>query len=126
MRQRRNRQTEEERCFVAALVVMELHFEKPNSYMRESMVEVKKMVARTLDASLNKSEVRYGFISREGGESTDKGIIGRHWQRMWMCGCICRKSSTPLCHFSIVALYGNPKAMLHLTVTMYRSLRNSY
>ncbi|KAG4439426.1 hypothetical protein IFR05_005073, partial [Cadophora sp. M221] len=57
MRQRRNEQTEEERNFNGALVTLELHFERPGSYLMKAMVEVKKMVARTLDLSLNKAEV---------------------------------------------------------------------
>lgn len=55
---RRNRQTEEERNFNAALICLEHHFERPNSYLSEAMKEVKKMVAKTLDLSLNKAEVR--------------------------------------------------------------------
>lgn len=58
MRKRRNQQTEEERNFNAALVTLELHFERPGTYLMKAMVEVKKMVARTLDLSLNKAEVR--------------------------------------------------------------------
>ncbi|MAD84995.1 MAG: hypothetical protein CL912_18710 [Deltaproteobacteria bacterium] len=58
MRQRKNEQTEEERNFNGALVTLELHFERPGQYLMKAMVEVKKMVARTLDLSLNKAEVR--------------------------------------------------------------------
>ncbi|EKD13949.1 uncharacterized protein L3040_005441 [Drepanopeziza brunnea f. sp. 'multigermtubi'] len=58
MSKRRNQQTEEERNFNAALVTLELHFERPGTYLMKAMVEVKKMVARTLDLSLNKAEVR--------------------------------------------------------------------
>lgn len=58
MRMRRNQQTEEERNFNGALVTLELHFERPGNYLMKAMVEVKKMVARTLDLSLNKAEVR--------------------------------------------------------------------
>lgn len=58
MRSRRNEQTEEERNFNGALVTLELHFERPGNYLMKAMVEVKKMVARTLDLSLNKAEVR--------------------------------------------------------------------
>ncbi|KAK0120215.1 hypothetical protein ONS95_011621 [Cadophora gregata] len=58
MRERKNEQTEEERNFNGALVTLELHFERPGQYLMKAMVEVKKMVARTLDLSLNKAEVR--------------------------------------------------------------------
>ncbi|CZS96846.1 hypothetical protein WAI453_010192 [Rhynchosporium graminicola] len=58
MRSRRNQQTEEERNFNGALVTLELHFERPGSYLMKAMVEVKKMVGKTLDLSLNKAEVR--------------------------------------------------------------------
>jgi hypothetical protein len=61
MRSRRNRQTEEERNFNASLICLEHHFERPNSYLSKAMVEVKKMVAKTLDLSLNKAEVRYAI-----------------------------------------------------------------
>ncbi len=63
MRARRNRQSVEERNFNAALICLEHHFERPNSYLREAMVEVKKMVAKTLDLSLNKAEVRYAMLT---------------------------------------------------------------
>jgi palmitoyltransferase len=56
--QRPNIQSIEERSFNAALIVLELHFEREATYMAKSMVEVKKMIARTLDASLNKADVR--------------------------------------------------------------------
>ncbi|PBP27758.1 essential cytoplasmic protein [Diplocarpon rosae] len=58
MHKRRNQQTEEERNFNAALVTLELHFERPGTYLQKAMVEVKKMIAKTLDLSLNKAEVR--------------------------------------------------------------------
>ncbi|KAL2069436.1 hypothetical protein VTL71DRAFT_14115 [Oculimacula yallundae] len=58
MRLRKNEQTEEERNFNGALGMLELHFERPKDYLAMAMVEVKKMVAKTLDASLNKAEVR--------------------------------------------------------------------
>lgn len=61
MLSRRNRQTEEERNFNAALICLEHHFERPNSYLSKAMLEVKKMVAKTLDLSLNKAEVRYVY-----------------------------------------------------------------
>ncbi|KAE9380808.1 hypothetical protein N431DRAFT_396050 [Stipitochalara longipes BDJ] len=58
MKARVNKQSEEERGFNGALVVLEMHFERPNTYMRETMAEAKKMVGKTLDLSLNKAEVR--------------------------------------------------------------------
>ncbi len=58
MQRRKNESTEEERNFNAALSVLEMHFERPGGYMRLAMGEVKKMVAKTLDLSLNKAEVR--------------------------------------------------------------------
>jgi palmitoyltransferase len=59
MKSRPNRQTEEERVFNGALVVLEMHFQRPSVYMRDTMGEAKKMIAKTLDLSLNKAEVRY-------------------------------------------------------------------
>jgi len=59
MASRRNKGSEEERVFNCALVVMEMHFQRPGTYMRDTMAEAKKMLAKTLDASLNKAEVRY-------------------------------------------------------------------
>jgi len=59
MGKRRNESTEEERNFNAALIVLEMHFERSGNYMRGAMGEVKRMVAKTLDLSLNKAEVRY-------------------------------------------------------------------
>ncbi|KAI6715201.1 hypothetical protein JHW43_002319 [Diplocarpon mali] len=58
LHKRRNQQTEEERNFNAALVTLELHFERPGTYLQKAMVEVKRMIARTLDLSLNKADVR--------------------------------------------------------------------
>jgi hypothetical protein len=58
MKARVNTQSEEERVFNGALVVLEMHFERPSTYMRETMGEAKKMVTKTLDLSLNKAEVR--------------------------------------------------------------------
>jgi hypothetical protein len=62
MRQRRNMQSIEERNFNTALVMLEGHFARPQSYMASSMVVVKKMVATTLEMSLNKADVRYAFF----------------------------------------------------------------
>jgi hypothetical protein len=62
MRQRRNTQSIEERNFNTALVMLEGHFARPQSYMASSMVVVKKMVATTLEMSLNKADVRYAFF----------------------------------------------------------------
>jgi palmitoyltransferase len=62
MRQRRNTQSIEERNFNTALVMLEGHFARPQSYMASSMVVVKKMVATTLEMSLNKADVRYALF----------------------------------------------------------------
>jgi hypothetical protein len=59
MKARPNTQTVEERVFNGALVVLEMHFQRPGVYMRDTMGEAKKMVAKTLDLSLNKAEVRW-------------------------------------------------------------------
>jgi palmitoyltransferase len=59
MKSRVNVQSEEERVFNGALVVLEMHFQRPGAYMRKTMGEAKKMVTKTLDLSLNKAEVRY-------------------------------------------------------------------
>lgn len=58
MKARVNLQGEEERVFNAALVMLEMHFQRPAAYMRETMAEAKKMVTKTLDLSLNKAEIR--------------------------------------------------------------------
>jgi palmitoyltransferase len=63
MKARVNRQSEEERVFNGALVVLEMHFQRPGTYMRETMGEAKKMVTKTLDLSLNRAEVRYVIFS---------------------------------------------------------------
>ena len=55
----KNTDTIEERTFLGALVVLEGHFGRPQIYMAKAMVEVKKMIAQTLDLSLNKADVRY-------------------------------------------------------------------
>jgi hypothetical protein len=62
MKARVNRQSEEERVFNGALVVLEMHFQRPGTYMRETMGEAKKMVIKTLDLSLNRAEVRYVIL----------------------------------------------------------------
>jgi hypothetical protein len=59
MAQRMNTQTIEERLFCAALIMLEGHFEKMKGVGYKSMAEAKKMVAQTLDRSLNKAVVRY-------------------------------------------------------------------
>lgn len=60
MKRRRNNQSEEERVFNGALILLEGHFERPKKmYLSKTMVEVKKMVGKTLDLSLNRAEVRY-------------------------------------------------------------------
>ncbi|CZR52427.1 uncharacterized protein PAC_02304 [Phialocephala subalpina] len=63
MKRRRNTQSEEERGFNAVLILLEGHFEgmleKPKrTYLGKTMGEVKKMVGKTLDLSLNRAEVR--------------------------------------------------------------------
>lgn len=57
--QRGNTQTIEERAFSTALIMIEAHFEKMRGPGFKVMLEVKKMVAQTLDRSLNKANVRY-------------------------------------------------------------------
>jgi palmitoyltransferase len=61
MASRRNTQTIEERTFSAALIMLEAHFEKVRGVGYKTMGEVKKMIAQTLDRSLNKADVRYFF-----------------------------------------------------------------
>ncbi|CAG8978062.1 hypothetical protein HYALB_00000734 [Hymenoscyphus albidus] len=58
MTSRPNTQTIEERTFCAALIMLEAHFEKVRGVGYKTMGEVKKMVAQTLDKSLNKPDVR--------------------------------------------------------------------
>jgi len=58
MSPRRNPQTIEERFFQAALISLELHFETKTGIGPKTMPEVKKMVSKTLDLSLNKADVR--------------------------------------------------------------------
>ncbi|KAF4630940.1 hypothetical protein G7Y89_g7193 [Cudoniella acicularis] len=53
-----NTQTIEESCFCAALIVLEGHYEKPRLMGYKSMEAAKKMIAQTLDRSLNKADVR--------------------------------------------------------------------
>lgn len=63
MKRRRNNQSEEERVFNAALILLEGHFERPKkTYLVKTMGEVKKMVGKTLDLSLNRAEVRYVLL----------------------------------------------------------------
>lgn len=61
-----NNNSVEERFFLGALLVLEGHFQRPQTYMGKAMVEVKKMIAGTLEMSLNKADVRYVL----GTEST--------------------------------------------------------
>jgi palmitoyltransferase len=63
MASRRNTQTIEERTFSAALIMLEAHFEKVRGVGYKTMGEVKKMIAQTLDRSLNKADVRFVFRS---------------------------------------------------------------
>ena len=63
MTSRRNAQTIEERTFGAALIMLEAHFEKARGVGYKTMAEVKKMVAQTLDRSLNKADVRYDLLT---------------------------------------------------------------
>ncbi|KAE8445135.1 hypothetical protein EG329_013737 [Mollisiaceae sp. DMI_Dod_QoI] len=63
MKSRKNNQSAEERVFNGALIALEGHFEglleKPKrTPLIKTMGEVKKMVAKTLDLSLNRAEVR--------------------------------------------------------------------
>lgn len=53
-----NTNSVEERFFLGALLVLEGHFQRPQTYMGKAMVEVKKMIASTLEMSLNKADVR--------------------------------------------------------------------
>jgi hypothetical protein len=62
---RRNTQTIEERTFSAALIMLEAHFEKVRGVGYKTMAEVKKMIAQTLDRSLNKADVRFVFLCRD-------------------------------------------------------------
>lgn len=54
-----NRDSIEERFFQSSLILLEGHFQRPQTYMSKAMAEVKKMVAQTLDQSLNKADVRF-------------------------------------------------------------------
>lgn len=57
-RRKVNENSVEERFFLGALLVLEGHFQRPQTYMGKAMVEVKKMIASTLEMSLNKADVR--------------------------------------------------------------------
>lgn len=59
MSRRKNNQTIEERGFQICLVSLELHFEPLGGLGPKSLPEVKKMIGKTLDMSLNKAEVRF-------------------------------------------------------------------
>jgi len=59
MSQRKNEQSIEERSFQATLVCLELHFAVDSGLGPKTMPEVKKMIARTLDMSLNRADVRF-------------------------------------------------------------------
>lgn len=61
---RKNNQSIEERCFQAALVCLELHFDVDSGLGPKTMPEVKKMIAQTLDMSLNKADVRFVYYPR--------------------------------------------------------------
>ncbi len=80
MKSRPNRQTEEERVFNGALVVLEMHFQRPGVYMKDTMGEAKKMVAKTLDLSLNKAEVRYAVLVLGSGIGADDLLKGESSQ----------------------------------------------
>lgn len=92
MASRANTQTIEERTFCAALIMLEAHFEKVRGVGYKTMGEVKKMVAQTLDKSLNKPDVRYVlYIELEGGLCR-RGMRANFWfvgnilLRMWIFG----------------------------------------
>ncbi len=107
MKARVNRQTEEERVFNGALVVLEMHFQRPGTYMRETMGEAKKMVTKTLDLSLNRAEVRYFIPFPFLPLWKWVGLIvveGRHWRKMSIFGNICRISSRLPARFSRLGL----------------------
>ena len=57
--ERKNTQTIEERSFNTALIMIEGHFESKAGFGHKTMGNVKKTVGATLDASLNKADVRY-------------------------------------------------------------------
>lgn len=61
-RRRVNGNSVEERFFLGSLLVLEGHFQRPQTYMGKAMGEVKKMVGATLEMSLNKADVRYDFF----------------------------------------------------------------
>lgn len=59
---RKNTQSIEEKVFNGALIAVEAHFRKMKIGPK-SAPEIKRMVAATLDKSLNKADVRYTFLS---------------------------------------------------------------
>lgn len=64
MSQRKNIQTIEERNFQAALIGLEIRFDEDTpgfglKSIPNSMPDVKKMITKTLEMSLHKSDVRY-------------------------------------------------------------------
>jgi hypothetical protein len=124
MAHRRNVDTVEERNFQASLVILELHFERPASYMANSMVEVKKMVAGTLDKSLNQATVRYVAVS----DSIDKGTrltssAEKTSPKMSPSGCVFREYSTAPYPSSKAGLSASPVTRLGcLQATMFPNL----
>ena len=59
--ERKNTQSIEERSFNTALIMLEGHFEEKAGFGQKTMGNVKKIVGATLDASLNKADVRYAL-----------------------------------------------------------------
>ena len=56
---RRNTQSIEERNFQGALICLGGHFENPPGFGDRTMAECRAMVKSALDASLNRTDVRY-------------------------------------------------------------------
>jgi palmitoyltransferase len=59
---RKNDQTIEERSFQGALICLDGHFMKLPGFGDRTLPECRAMIKSALDASLNKSEVRYDSI----------------------------------------------------------------
>jgi hypothetical protein len=90
MSQRKNTQSIEERCFQFALICLEIRYDStiPAFALKAiplTMVEVKKMIATTLEKSLHKPDVRYTRISCPITILEDKqnlhGSTERNWPR---------------------------------------------
>lgn len=83
-----NSQSIEERNFQAALIMTECHFTRKPPIGRKTVNMTLATIKRTMEKTLNVSEIRYGFEGLLFGPGLllMRGFAEKCWQKTWISG----------------------------------------